>query len=58
MGHASETTTEIYAQFSLRRLEKDFPSIVGNQNMSEVLGRGHDFGGHIPPSPISTAVVF
>ena len=28
MGHASVTTTEIYAQFSLRRLEMDFPSLV------------------------------
>ena len=46
MGHASVTTTEVYAKFSLRRLEMDFPSIVGNQNMSEILGRGHDFGGH------------
>ena len=27
MGHASVTTTEIYAQFSLRRLEMDFPSL-------------------------------
>ena len=28
MGHASVTTTEVYAQFSLRRLEMDFPSLV------------------------------
>tara|TARA_Y100000294_G_scaffold135462_1_gene128183 strand:- start:30 stop:626 length:597 start_codon:yes stop_codon:yes gene_type:complete len=28
MGHASVTTTEIYAQFSLRRLGMDFPSLV------------------------------
>ena len=46
MGHASVTTTEVYAKFSLRRLEMDFPSIVGNQNMSEILGRGHAFVGH------------
>ena len=46
MGHASVKTTEKYAKFSLRRLEMDFPSIVGNQNMSEILGRGHAFVGH------------
>ena len=26
MGHASVTTTEIYANFSLNRLKDDFPS--------------------------------
>ena len=58
MGHASVTTTEIYAKFSLRRLEKDFPSIVGNQNMSEIAERGHVFGGHTTPLPVDTAVAF
>ncbi len=28
MGHASVTTTEIYAKFSLRKLKYDFPSLV------------------------------
>jgi len=58
MGHASVTTTEIYAKFSLRRLEKDFPSIVGNQNMSEIAERGHVFGGHNTPLPVGRAVTF
>ncbi len=58
MGHASVTTTEIYAKFSLRRLEKDFPSIVGNQNMSEIAERGHVFGGHNTPLPVGRAVAF
>lgn len=28
MGHASVTTTEIYAKFNTRRLEQDFPDLV------------------------------
>ena len=34
MGHSSVTTTEIYAKFSLRRLEMDFPSLVKSNNSS------------------------
>ena len=30
LGHASVVTTEIYAKFSLRRLEADFPSLVNS----------------------------
>ena len=35
MGHSSVTTTEIYAKFSLRRLEMDFPSLVKSNNSRE-----------------------
>ena len=35
MGHSSVTTTEIYAKFSLRRLEMDFPSLVKSNNSLE-----------------------
>ena len=48
MGHSSVTTTEIYAKFSLRRLEMDFPSLVNSNNSSEKRKRGHEFGGHKP----------
>ena len=34
LGHSSVTTTEIYAKFSLRRLEMDFPSLVKSNNSS------------------------
>ena len=37
MGHASVKTTEIYAQFSLKRLKYDFPSIIiGTDNVQKV----------------------
>ena len=35
MGHSSVITTEIYAKFSLRRLEMDFPSLVKSNNSLE-----------------------
>ena len=35
MGHLSVTTTDIYAKFSLRRLEMDFPSLVKSNNSRE-----------------------
>ena len=28
-GHSSVTTTEVYAEMELKRLERDFPSISG-----------------------------
>ena len=56
MGHASVTTTEIYAQFSLRRLEMDFPSLADNPKMSKIEERGHIIGGHTPPLPVGRAV--
>ena len=35
MDHSSVTTTEIYAKFSLRRLEMDFTSLVKSNNSRE-----------------------
>jgi len=58
MGHESVTTTEKYAKFSLRRLEKDFPSLVGNQNMSEISKNGHGFDGHKTRKLVGTATAF
>ena len=46
LGHASVTTTEIYAQFSLRRLEKDFPILAENSINNEILNKGHEIEGH------------
>ena len=58
MGHSSVTTTEIYAKFSLRRLEMDFPSLVNNSKSLEKRERGHDFGGHKPSvNPLSVSIV-
>jgi len=41
MGHSSVTTTEIYAKFSLRRLEMDFPSLTESNNKREIREMGH-----------------
>ena len=58
MGHSSVTTTEVYAKFSLRRLEMDFPSLVKSNNSGEKRERGHDFGGHKPSvNPLSASIV-
>ena len=46
MVHSSVTTTEIYAKFSLRRLEMDFPSLTKNNNNHENRERGYDIGGY------------
>ena len=35
MSHSSVTTTEIYAKFSLRRLEMDFPSLTKSNKIGE-----------------------
>ena len=56
MGHASVTTTEVYARFSLRRLEMDFPILVESPNMSEIRKSGHDFSGHMTSISVDTAV--
>ena len=58
LGHASVTTTEIYAQFSLRRLEMDFPSLLESPKMSEIPDIGHGFVGHTPPCPVDKSVAF
>ena len=58
MGHSSVTTTEIYAKFSLRRLEMDFPSLVKSNNSGEKRENGHDFDGHKPSvNPLSASIV-
>ena len=46
MGHSSVTTTEIYAKFSPRRLEMDFPSLTKSNNNREKRKSGRGFGGH------------
>ena len=58
MGHSSVTTTEIYAKFSLRRLEMDFPSLVESNNKRENRESGHGFGGHKPSTtPLNTTLI-
>ena len=46
MGHASVTSTEVYAKFSLRRLEMDFPSLVNSNKKTQIWETGHKFDGH------------
>ena len=46
MGHASVTTTEVYARFSLRRLEMDFPILAENPINNEIPNKGHEIEGH------------
>ena len=58
MGHSSVTTTEIYAKFSLRRLEMDFPSLVESNNKRENRESRHGFGGHKPSAnPLNASIV-
>ena len=58
MGHSSVTTTEIYAKFSLRRLEMDFPSLVESNKIGENRERGHDIGGHKPRAiPLNATLI-
>ena len=60
MGHSSVTTTEIYAKFSLRRLEMDFPSLVKSNNNGEKREIVHgkivhkDIGNSLSASIVST----
>ncbi len=58
MGHASVTTTEIYAQFSLRSLEMDFPSLLESPKVSEIPDIGHGFVGHTHPCTVDKSVAF
>ena len=58
MGHASVKTTEVYAQFSLRRLEMDFPTLVENPQNGEISKIGHGFGGHTPFNTVGKSMVF
>ena len=48
MGHSSVTTTEVYAKFSLRRLEMDFPSLMKKPGMRENQEKVHGFKVHKP----------
>ena len=58
MGHSSVTTTEIYAKFSLRRLEMDFPSLVESNKKREIRDNGHDFDVHKPSAiPLNAGIV-
>ena len=58
MGHSSVTTTEIYAKFSLRRLEMDFPSLVKSNNNRENRKMGHGLVGHKPSvNPLNERIV-
>ena len=58
MGHSSVTTTEIYAKFSLRRLEMDFPSLTESNNKREIREMGHELMGHKPSSnPLNATII-
>ena len=51
LGHASVTTTEIYAKFNLKRLEQDFPDLASRKHGARVTSLATD-----PPSmPQNTA---
>ena len=55
MGHASVTTTEVYAKFSLRRLEMDFPTLVESSMNNKITNKGHEIEGHNLPSLVDTS---
>ena len=58
MGHSSVTTTEVYAKFSLRRLEMDFPSLTESNKKREKRDNGHRFDGHKPSvNPLSASII-
>ena len=57
MGHASVTTTEIYAKFSLRRLEMDFPTLGESSNVGDISKSGHEISGHKTERLVDTAMV-
>ena len=60
LGHQSVVTTEIYAKFSLRRLENDFPSLVNSTKNNENWLNGTQKVGHtsigVSVSPIISGV--
>ena len=60
LGHQSVVTTEIYAKFSLRRLENDFPSLVSSTKNNEILEMGNRIVGNTytskPINPIISGV--
>ena len=60
LGHQSVVTTEIYAKFSLRRLENDFPSLVSSTKNNGILEMGNRIVGNTytskPINPIISGV--
>jgi len=57
LGHASVVTTEIYAKFSLRRLEMDFPSLVNSAKINENWLNGTQKVGHTGNSVLAGATI-
>ena len=58
MGHSSVTTTEIYAKFSLRRLEMDFPSLTESNKIGENREKVHGFKVHKPSvNPLNSSLI-
>ena len=57
MGYSSVTNTEIYAKFSLRRLEMDFPSLVKSNNNREKRELGYDNLGYTQKDKSLTASI-
>ena len=57
MGHASVTTTEVYAQFSLRRLTMDFPDIMEKSQQSDSWKNVHENDVHKTERLVDTAMV-
>mgnify|MGYP006089636277 FL=1 len=57
LGHQSVVTTEIYAKFSLRRLESDFPSLVNSMVNIKNQEKVHRFEVHNTSSvPLSSII--
>ena len=57
MGDSSVTTTEIYAKFSLRRLEDDFPSLVNSTKNTKNQEKVHKFKVHSTSTvPVSSII--
>ena len=57
LGHSSVVTTEIYAKFSLRRLEADFPSLVNNTKNTKNQEKVHRFKVHSTSTiPVSSII--
>ena len=58
LGHSSVVTTEIYAKFSLRRLEADFPSLVNSTKNSKNQEKVHRFEVHSTSTiPVNTTIL-
>ena len=57
LGHNSVVTTEIYAKFSLRRSETDFPSLINSTKNTEIWESGHRISGHTHTGvPVSSII--